>query len=731
MLQFLYYAILGFIVLSTSTLLFLLIKTKKLTNLDKTLKIFAIVLAFVFAVRYGFFREEIASTVGVLYGSPVLDPFLTIVSLFLTWFTYASVLMLVLYPFFKIKTIQNFIKFFVLPVAVLNIIFFWANLQALAGTAVFDNFNVKALAYAVECGLVLSFALLITIKSGSIKIPKIEVKNLLLSIVPILLSIMPPFFLSVLFGYVGNGLELEGLTPEHRIVLYGSLIVPLVIYFMLRKKDPKLIRFSLLYLSLGMFITFMFNFKLETFLNPANWPLHLCHTAMYIVPICLIFKWEKLFYFTYFINVLGAFLAMVMPNLSDGLNIFAPSMLVFYINHYSAFFMPLLVVALGVFGRPKWKQFVYSMVGFAVYFVFILFINAWFTNFDSGVDFFFVNSDFIADKLGLWAEHLRDITASFQIGDLTFKFYPIYQTLFFLVYVGFAFGMWFIYEQFFSIAKQHKDMAERKKKIKLDGLALAILLNGKEVNEPVNQNGINKLILKNFSKKYGESKIFAVKDANLEVNGGEIFGFLGPNGAGKSTIIKSTVGIQPITSGSIEICGYDCEKQSIMAKKQVGFVPDHYALYEKLTGREYINYIADLYGVSLEDRNKRLNKFLEQFELKQAIDNPIKTYSHGMKQKITIISALIHNPKLWILDEPLTGLDPNSIFQVKECMKEHAKNGNIVFFSSHIIDVVERICDRIAIIKNGKILGVFAIVDLEKQGIKLEEFYLNTIKGND
>jgi len=475
----------------------------------------------------------------------------------------------------------------------------------------------------------------------------------------------------------------------------------------------------------------MFNFKLETFLNPTSWPLHLCHTAMYIVPICLIFKWEKLFYFTYFINVLGAFLAMVMPNTADGLSIFDPGLVVFWVNHYSAFFMPLLVVALGVFSRPKWKQFVYSMVGFSVYFLLILFINAWFTNYNSGVDFFFVNSDFIADKLGLWAEHLRDITASFQIGDLTFVFYPIYQALFFLVYVGFAFGMWFIYEQFFSIAKQHRDIKERKKKIKLDALALEILLNGKGVNEPVNEEGINKLILKNFSKKYGESKEFAVKDANLEVNGGEIFGFLGPNGAGKSTIIKSIVGIQPITSGVIEICGFDCQNQSIMSKKQIGFVPDHYALYEKLTGREYINYIADLYDVSLENRTARLKKYVDQFELQQAIDNPIKTYSHGMKQKITIISALIHNPKLWILDEPLTGLDPNSIFQVKECMKDHVKNGNIVFFSSHIIDVVERICDRIAIIKKGKILGTYVIADLEKQGIKLEEFYLKTIKGKD
>ena len=156
-----------------------------------------------------------------------------------------------------------------------------------------------------------------------------------------------------------------------------------------------------------------------------------------------------------------------------------------------------------------------------------------------------------------------------------------------------------------------------------------------------------------FSKKYGNSKVFAVENATFEIGAGKICGFLGHNGAGKSTIIKSIVGIHPITSGNIEVCGYDVDAQPVMAKKNIGFVPDHYALYEKLTGREYINYIADLYDVSVEDRTKAINKYVDLFELNESFDNQIKTYSHGMKQKITIISALVHNPKVWVLDEPL------------------------------------------------------------------------------
>ena len=235
----------------------------------------------------------------------------------------------------------------------------------------------------------------------------------------------------------------------------------------------------------------------------------------------------------------------------------------------------------------------------------------------------------------------------------------------------------------------------------------------------------------NNSKRYGNSDVYAVKDADLEVRGGEIFGFLGPNGAGKSTIIKSIVGIQTITDGAIEVCGYDVAKQPVQAKRMIGFVPDHYALYERLTAREYINYIADLYDVPAEERKERLDRYIRLFEFETAIDNQIRTYSHGMKQKVTIMAALIHNPKVWILDEPLTGLDPNSIFQVKECMKQHAKEGNIVFFSSHIIDVVERICDRIAIIRKGQIQCVRTVEEIEREGEGLEQFYMSVINGKE
>ena len=191
------------------------------------------------------------------------------------------------------------------------------------------------------------------------------------------------------------------------------------------------------------------------------------------------------------------------------------------------------------------------------------------------------------------------------------------------------------------------------------------------------------------------------------------------------------VGIQTITSGEIEICGFNVEKQPVQAKLNTGFVPDHYALYEKLTAREYVNYIADLYDVEQGYRDETIEKYVTRFQLTHAFDNQMKTYSHGMKQKIAIMAALVHNPKVWILDEPLTGLDPTSIFEVKECMKEHAAKGNIVFFSSHIIDIVEKICDKIAIIKGGKLRAVATVADLEAKGIDLEELYINIINAGE
>lgn len=231
----------------------------------------------------------------------------------------------------------------------------------------------------------------------------------------------------------------------------------------------------------------------------------------------------------------------------------------------------------------------------------------------------------------------------------------------------------------------------------------------------------------NFSKKYDKSTYYSVKDLNLEVKDGEVFGFLGPNGAGKSTTIKALIGVLPITEGTIEIDGIDISKKPIEAKKLIGYVPDNHAIFENLTGREYINHVANIYRVPSEDVEKVVEKYLDIFGLRFAYDNPIKSYSHGMKQKICVIGSLVHNPKVWVLDEPLTGLDPQSAYQLKLAMKEHAAAGNTVFFSSHILDVAERLCDRVCIIKKGELQGVYDTDELRKDKVTLESVFMDII----
>lgn len=230
--------------------------------------------------------------------------------------------------------------------------------------------------------------------------------------------------------------------------------------------------------------------------------------------------------------------------------------------------------------------------------------------------------------------------------------------------------------------------------------------------------------IKNLTKAYGNSEIPAVNDVSISLKSGEIYGFLGSNGAGKSTTIKCLVGIHPFQHGDILINGVSIKTNPLEAKKQIGYVSDNHAVFERLTGREYVNHIANLYKISPEEMQERCDNLLKIFKLEDAFDRPIKSYSHGMKQKITVIAALVHNPKLWVLDEPLTGLDPQSAYQLKKVMKQHAAAGNTVFFSSHILDVVENLCDRCCIIEKGDLKGVYDLKELKEEGKSLEKIFM-------
>ncbi len=210
------------------------------------------------------------------------------------------------------------------------------------------------------------------------------------------------------------------------------------------------------------------------------------------------------------------------------------------------------------------------------------------------------------------------------------------------------------------------------------------------------------LKIQNLSKSY-QKGTYAVKNLSLNVKSGEIYGFVGHNGAGKSTAIKSIVGALGFDDGEILINGNSIKDEPIKAKKDMAYIPDNPDIYEYLTGIQYINFVCDIYGVG-DERTEKIEKYATDFQIKENLGDLISTYSHGMKQKLVLISALVHSPKLLVLDEPFVGLDPIASFRLKEIMKELCQQGSAIFFSSHVLEVVEKLCDRVGIIKKGELV---------------------------
>jgi ABC-2 type transport system ATP-binding protein len=234
----------------------------------------------------------------------------------------------------------------------------------------------------------------------------------------------------------------------------------------------------------------------------------------------------------------------------------------------------------------------------------------------------------------------------------------------------------------------------------------------------------------NLVKRYGDKT--AVNNVTFEVRGGEVFGFLGPNGAGKTTTIKMIVGLLRPTSGTVRVAGYDVQSQALQAKATSGYVPDTPNLYPKLSGRELLRFVGDLYEVDPQQVQRRSEEFLKLFELDQAGDDAIDSYSHGMQQKTALAAALIHDPNVLVLDEPTVGLDPRSARLIKDLLRQMADRGSAIFLSTHILEIAERMCDRIGIINKGELIAIGTMDELRAMGkgeASLEDIFLDLTGG--
>lgn len=730
------------------------IKGKEFPMQDLFYKALSVLLFLVYMPQL-FMRESISMQVGLTAAVDELpyitaqrmpySPTVTALVAILKWMTNFMIANLVMMPFFNKKDSEDFAAFFAPIVVVLNCIFFRPVITTMLYVPGVSHslYHWRVVVYACVIGLsgAIAFEKLIRVvmtrdfKGMGKRLGKMGLYFLLF-----VFAFMPTYVPQLLFGLIGS--EPEGFTVSHRLIIYFTLAFPLAMQLLFQKKSLSERRYLLTMLALSGFFSYFANYVYPGKNFIGSLPLHLCNTAIVLMVFAFVFNLKGIFYFTYFVNIMGALMATLLPDVSGAFT--KEGNIYYFYNHVYAIILPFMGVSLGVFERPNIKLMGKAIVFFTFYVIAAAILDGWLNNSASlnpgsygmpghtDIDYFFLYSDFFMNKpMFTWAFGLKNnFVFQKQIGDTLFTMYYVYVFMVYLISIVMMFVLWGVYGILYKVEDSHRELARRKKMIKVDELALLKEMNGRPLTEPLHPEGAHMIKISHFSKTYSGSTKNAVSDLNLEIHEGEVFGFIGHNGAGKSTTIKSLVGIQTITEGTIEIQGYDIARQPLEAKLNIGYVSDNHAVYEKLTGREYVSYVADLYMVSEKDKEERIAYYADMFGLTAAMDNEIKSYSHGMKQKIMVISALIHNPKVWILDEPLTGLDPTSSHQIKECMRAHADAGNIVFFSSHVIEVVEKICDRVAIISGGKLRRVCKPDELLKEGQSLEELYLMYATAN-
>ena len=482
----------------------------------------------------------------------------------------------------------------------------------------------------------------------------------------------------------------------------ATIALFILLYVVLSRKDQKTKYSALLLISLSVVIQY---FKIYTFRDIELWnlPIHICNMGTIFIFISLFFRWCTLEMFTYYINVFGATMAMAVPLINDGFWQF--STFNYMYEHSMLIVLPIMSVLLGVSARPKRSEIPKILPLFFGYYLLSVIVGSILHIYDANVNYFYVIKDTIAQYLPFLMP-LRSIT--FHIGRAVF--YPFYWVVIFVGIIGIVYVLDFIYNYIYIFEDRRIEMR-------------AILAQEKElktaaVSEQPLPEGNALLEVRGLQKTYTSTGNMVIRGIDLRLEAGEIVWLIGANGARKSTAIKCIVGILRPDSGEICFDGKNVQQDLSGFKAKTGYVPDLSNAYERISGIHYLERVASVYGISdAEERKERIYEISKKLAFEKYLPHPIKTYSHGTKQKLNFIAGVLHRPRLLILDEPMTGLDPGSTIALIDRIKEYAAERNSVFFSSHLLNVVENVCDTVGILKNGNLTGQYRVKGLNS-GVK-------------
>jgi ABC-2 type transport system ATP-binding protein len=505
---------------------------------------------------------------------------------------------------------------------------------------------------------------------------------------------LPHGIISFFFGSIGS--NLKPISIYQVIMVFSIIILFVVLYILLIKKSKDEKYNAILLMSLALVLQY---FKIYTYSDIKLWnlPIHICNLGTLLIFISVVFKLRGLFLFTYYINVFGATVALMIPLINDDFLSFPTFNFMF--EHALVLIIPILSVIIGVNERPKIKEISKIIPLFTGYYLFSIIIGSIFYIYDRNVNYFYVIKDTIANFV-VFLKPLRNIT--FNIGKAVF--YPVYYFVIYLGIIALMYIMNFIYLYVYSLEDTRVEI--RKVKEREENL-----LKKRKKEKFIKPKSDLILEVKALTKIYPNG-FKALSKVSLSLKKGDILWLLGHNGAGKSTLIKCITKIIEKTEGEVFIGGINIDSLSNETKLMTGYCSDDHCQYEKLTPIEYLDYILNIYQIE-GDHKQIITKYLELLNLIYVKDSVIETFSHGMKQKLSIIASIIHEPKLLVLDEPLSGLDIPTLKEIKGFLTNYALQGNSIIYSAHQYDVSDPLCNRVICLDKGKILSNFNVDTVE------------------